>query len=157
DRPLPANPADPAAMLEASREPIGDPVASLVSIWQPGEVTYQQIGSGAPIIEEWATDFAAWSPDSGYLLDAVMLQALLQPPGQPPIDASTFGDSPPPVLPVRDAGMQTLISALRSAPTSSVWRPALAAWRPDGAVLAAEPVQTLAGAPPNPIMLLDCV
>jgi hypothetical protein len=158
DRPLPPNPADPTAMLEASREPIGDPVASLVSIWQPGEVTFQQIRSGAPFTAEWMTDFVGWSPDGGYLLDAVTLQALLQPPGQPLIDTSTFGDSPPPILPIRDAGMQTLISTLQSVSTTlNVTRSALVAWRPDGAVLAAQPGQTLAGAPANAIMLLDCV
>jgi hypothetical protein len=83
----------------------------------------------------------------------------LQLPGQPPIDTSAFSNTSlrfSLIFPVRDAGLQALIASLQSASAPFFTRLALAAWRPDGALLAAQAEPTTAGAPPNPITLVDC-
>lgn len=155
---LPAHPDDTSAQAQAAAQPIGGSQAPLASIWQPGVLTYQPLGQGMPSTLAWNTDWRAWSPDNTHLLDAVSLQAILQPPGQPSLDTGALGNPLAaylPILPVRDAGLQALISGLQSSAASSATS-ATVAWRPDGMMLAAQSAVPPTGTHPNSVAVFSC-
>jgi hypothetical protein len=155
-QPLP-NPSDPAAAATQLGVPAGNPTTGPFSIWLNGYVALTPGANSQFAI--WSTNFGAWSPDGGRVIDSIQLNGVLQPLGQSSFDASVlsgsnFADAP--LLAVRDAGMQAVLTDLKTSFTST--GAAQIAWRPDGKVLAAQAVASTGGPVRNhEVTLYDCV
>jgi len=162
---------DPLTPLAAGKRPprdpggpIGDPSGDVrLAIWQPGVVTHAVL-SGIRGAYIFATDFAAITgPSAGaepFLIDAVHLRGALVPSGHPVPDKASLNAlqlSPAPWLPVRDAALQAVMET-ESGTTVDDPTAHSVAWRPDGAILAAEPnpiINSLGDFLPADITLYD--
>src|SRR5205807_1678212 len=83
----------------------------------------------SPAVYIWKTSITAWSPDGNYLVQGVVMKAIIEPSGHPfpnPMILNDLHMNHTPLLPVHD-------TALLRATFGSL----AIAWRPDGRVLAA--------------------
>jgi WD40 repeat protein len=117
------------AIVAPQPGPVGNPDGgNWFTIWQPGlAIILSQAHS--PSIYIWKTSVTAWSPDGNYLVQGVVMKAIIEASGYPFPNASILNDlhlNHTPLLPVHD-------TALLRATFGSL----AIAWRPDGRVLAA--------------------
>jgi len=116
---------------------------SSFTVWQPGgmELVKQDQSGGTtfePGIFVWNVDFIAWSPDGRYLIQDAFLAARLEPPGHPRPDQKTlvaFHMENLPVLPIRDAALQSALKVLSSARTVGTLYHMIVSWSPDGQLM----------------------
>lgn len=110
------------------RIPVGNPDGGRAfSIWQPGNALVLSL-MHEPSAYLWSASFAAWSPDSRYLITHFSFAGLMEPPGQtfPTASALQAMDvAAVPWLPSHDAAL---------IPSSSSAR--VEAWNPQGTLLA---------------------
>ena len=148
---LTAGPSSPTA-------PIGNPDGgSSFTIWQTGYVSLRFSGStnNSPVtinpgVYMWDTAFAvqspdgflAWSPDGHYLIDSVALLGIVHPAGElrpTPAGLQALGLTNAPDMPIRDRGLQQLLTSLPASTTAADQPIDYVAWSPNGHVLAAIP------------------
>jgi hypothetical protein len=113
--------------------PIGDPSGDArLSIWQPGRLSFDTTQDGFGVYL-FSTDFAAFSGGQPFLFDPVRLEGVLAPADRNAPAPTVLGELhllQAPWLPVRDAALQAVMD---TNPLEVVL-----AWRPNGAVLAAQ-------------------
>jgi hypothetical protein len=93
-----------------------------------------------PGVFTFSTDYAAWSPGGGYLMEPLTLLGYTLPALHLPPPAAMRAElhlDHAPLVPVRDAAMQAVYNSLASNANPDVTA-AQVAWRPDGAVMAAQ-------------------
>ncbi|GAC1349578.1 MAG: hypothetical protein NVSMB27_24030 [Ktedonobacteraceae bacterium] len=133
---------DRATSAAAPHDVIGNPDGGVAfTIWQPGWVTLTtQTGQGPvhlPGVYTWTTFFVAWSPDGRYLIDNVYVDGRLSILGQATPSPQTLTDlqmDQLPSFPVRDKGLQHVLSTLVGAP-DFLTKEAIS-WHPGGRSLA---------------------
>jgi WD40 repeat protein len=109
----------------------------------------------------WNSSFGAWSPDGSRIVEPLSLNAVLDPLlFQAPLSESALAGTPlanMPIVAVRDATMQAVVTDLEANPPSSGGGTQLA-WRPDGKALAVESDSAESGLPPtgHDVTLYDC-
>ena len=121
--------------------PVGNPDGGAAfSIWQPGMLTLQAWSGqpNAPVelpgAYVWSSTFAAWSPDGRYLVDTISMTGRMQPAGHAAPSQQALRDfelDGAPLLPVRDAGLLTILNAMPTRDLNDADVVSLA-WRPDG-------------------------
>lgn len=123
---------------------------SRFTIWQPGRLSYTDDMPGTPPVATWQPDFAAISPDGRYLLVAASLAGQLDAQGTASLTRDTL------TLPARDAGLRAFEAALDE--QHAYGTTSRLAWRPDGRVLAAQPMDTTNSQAPEKhrVFLYDC-
>jgi hypothetical protein len=152
--------------------PVGNPEGGAqFTVWQSATVTRSQpatMPGAAADLYEMFERLGAFSPDGHYGYGNPPLIYRLEPAGQPtpvPSDLQQAGADTEPLLPVKDAALQHVLTELpqpiadANGLTSTVL-PTAIAWRPDGAMLAAlGTVSDGNGGPTDvgqSVRLLDC-
>ena len=147
--PLSATTAPPASPLTEATAPIGNPVSDAqFSVWQPGvaSLDVSSVNGGQnnliPGAYTWNAAFATWSPDGRYIVDPVSLTARIQLSGaKQPSESSLqqMGLDASPLVPLRDAGLGTVLSNMPKDAYDPATQRVLLAWNSDARMLAAYP------------------
>lgn len=151
---------------------VGNPSGGVsFAIWQGGIVSLALISptttsASGSVLETPGVytfqehEFAAWSPDGRYLIDDVAFHGRLQPVGRAIPTEQTLKDQKQdqaPLLPVRDAGLQQVLSGM----PADIFDPASqrvdVAWSPNGRWLAVHRAATRPADPAHSAVLIyDC-
>jgi hypothetical protein len=132
----------PTAQMPLAPGPIGNPDGGeTFTSWQSGMLTAQSYNSqdGLVNVYTWSSTFPSWSPDGRYFIAAIALSGRFQPLGFPtpsPELLASKQESHLPVFPVRDKGLQRVLTELRNQPEGASAGVSLA-WSVSGMVLAA--------------------
>lgn len=165
-----AHPLSAATTLAAPPlSAIGSPDGSAsFSVWQPAAITLRSAAPASQPAPDGAyvlsTSFAVWSPDGRYLIPNAGMQARILPADAPAPSQATLtalGLAATPVLPVRDHALQVALDRLSAlAPDERGNSPMLAAWSPDGRLLAVQLVPSELSDVPHishhALMIYDC-
>lgn len=131
--------------VSATPGPVGDPAGGgNFTLWQPGTLEYLVIAQPggtayASGVFTWVATFGAWSPDGHVVIPYGALGGRILPANTTPPAAATlaaFNLAQSPVLPVRDAALQTVANTMAATSAGNNALVSLA-WRPDGRYLAA--------------------
>lgn len=139
--------------------PVGNPDGGAsFTIWQSGIALLRPPNVAANVGGRFGfyTSYGAWSPDGGYVVaPRQYAYTLIQSSVSTPPSAGQFGGpTPPPYAPMRDKGLAAVYAMLVGEQTDNP--SALVAWRPDGAVIAAQKVPTTDLAASINVVLYDC-
>jgi WD40-like Beta Propeller Repeat len=132
----------PEASMPLAPGPIGNPDGGATfTSWQAGTLTDQSYKSqnGLVTVFTWSSTFPAWSPDGRYFIAAIALSGRFQPLGFTTPSKTLLAsqqESLLPVFPVRDKGLQQVLTDLRHQPEGASAGVSLA-WSVSGMVLAA--------------------
>lgn len=147
--PLSATTEPPTSPLTEATASIGSPVSDAqFSVWQPGVAALDtsSINGGQsnliPGAYTWNTAFATWSPDGRYIVDPVSLTARIQVSGAKPPSQSSLqqmGLDASPLVPLRDAGLGTVLQNMPKDTYDPATQRVLVAWNSDARLLAAYP------------------
>lgn len=148
DPPVRTDAAPQSGPLTQASAPVGNPASDAqFSVWQSGVASLQMapVKGGDAILPgayTWNTAFASWSPDGRYLVDPVALTARMQPTGAAAPNAQALqrlGLAGSPLLPVRDAGLGTVLGGMKSIGYDPPSQAVILSWNSGARLLAAFP------------------
>lgn len=140
--------ADGAITATASSQgftaPIGQPDGTTsFSVWQPGQAAMNQLdGSESPTVCTWQSSFAAWSPDSRYLIATALAGGIIDAngclmPTSAQLENTGYAGSP--TLAPHDSAIASVYADIEKAPGVPQTTGQTVAWRPSGTAMATIP------------------